>query len=124
MTPPTNLEIDDANLVASLGHSFEEMVGLVGPPFNPIRLLEDENPQRISTLNAWTGIEGEGDADLEICGLLNPAPVLLEPTMDLPQAVLEFRLRLVVENTPGLLNGGEEPVLLVPVSSFFEYDAR
>jgi len=48
--PPTNLEIDDADLVASLSHPFEEMMGLVGPPFDPIRFLEDEDAQGIQTL--------------------------------------------------------------------------
>ena len=52
MIPPTNLEIDDANLVASLGHSFEEMMRLMGPPLDPIRFLNDEDAQEIQTRNA------------------------------------------------------------------------
>ena len=45
--PPTNLEIDDADLVASLSHSFKQMMGLMGPPFDPIRFLEDEDAHGI-----------------------------------------------------------------------------
>src|SRR2546428_7210867 len=41
--PPTNLAINDADLVASLRHPFEEMMGLMGPPFDPIRFLQHEN---------------------------------------------------------------------------------
>ena len=52
MIPPTDLEIDDADLVASLSQSFKKMMGLMGPSFDPIRFLDDENAQRIKTLNA------------------------------------------------------------------------
>jgi len=48
--PPTNLEIDDTDLVASLSHLFEKMVGLMWPSFDPIRFLEDEDAQGIQTL--------------------------------------------------------------------------
>src|SRR2546426_7221747 len=70
------------------------------------------------------GIEGEGDADLELCGLLDVGPVLLEPAVDLIQTVLEVHLRLVAQDPPGFLDGGEEPAFLVPVPSLFEDNAR
>ena len=50
--PPTNLEIDDTDLVASLSHPFEKMMRLMWPSFDPIRFLEDEYAQEIQTLNA------------------------------------------------------------------------
>ena len=63
-------------------------------------------------------------ADLELCGLLDIDPVLFEPTVNPPQAVLEIGLRLVMENPPSFLDGREEAVLLVPGPSFSQDDAR
>ena len=60
MVPPTNLEINNADLVAPLSHPFEEMMRLMGSPLNPIRFLEDEDAQGIQTPKARTGNEAEG----------------------------------------------------------------
>src|SRR5436309_2080417 len=81
--------------------------------------MRNESRPRI----ARTGNEGEGRVALELRGFLDVVPVLLEPKVDLLQTVFEAGLRLVVENPPGFLNGGEEPVLLVPIPSLFEHNS-
>src|SRR5207245_947406 len=122
--PPTNLEIDDADLVASLSHSFEEMMGLMGPPFDPIRLLEDENAHRIQAQNAPVGIEGKGEAGLELSRLRDVFPVFLEPAVNFAQPVFELHLGLIFEDLAGLFDGGQEARLLVPVPTLLEDDSR
>src|SRR6266566_2954435 len=124
MVPPADFKIDDPNFVASLDHPLKEMMRLVGPPFNPIGLLQDQNAHGIPIRNARGGIEGAGPNVLELGALLNVVPVLVKPAMDLLQAVLEILLRLVVQDPPCLFDRRQEPVLLVPVPSLFEDNPR
>src|SRR2546427_3935492 len=124
MITPTNLEIDDADLVASLSHSFKEMMGLMRPPLNPIRFLKDENAHGNQAWNAPPGIEGKGDASLELSRLRDVIPVLLEPAMNLTQAVFELHLGFVFEDLAGLVDRGQEARLLVPVPALLEDDSR
>src|SRR5439155_25795314 len=71
-----------------------------------------------------TGIQDEGRPALDLGGLLDVVPVLLEPTVDLLQAVLELPLRFVMKETSGLFDRSQQAILLVPISSLFEHDTR
>ena len=104
MIPPTNLEVDDADLVTSLNHPLEQVMGLMRPPLDPIRFLKDENAHGNQAWNAPPGIEGEGDASLELSRLRDVIPVLLEPAVNLAQAVFELHLGFVFEDFAGLFD--------------------
>ncbi len=41
--PPSDIEIDDEDLVAALHQSLDQVVALMRPPLNPIGFLENED---------------------------------------------------------------------------------
>src|SRR5437867_10324909 len=124
MLPPTNLEIKNADLVTSVNHPLEKMMGLMGPSLNPIRLLKDENAHRIQAQNTPPGIEAKGEAGLELSRLRDVIPVLCEPTVNFAQTIFELRQGFVFEDLAGLFDRGQQARLLVPVPTLLEDDSR
>src|SRR5437867_489241 len=124
MLPPTNLEIKNADLVTSVNHPLEKMMGLMGPSLNPIRLLKDENAHRIQAQNAPPGIEAKGEAGLELSRPRDVIPVLCEPMVNFAQTIFELRQGFVFEDLAGLFDRGQEARLLVPIPTLLKDDSR
>src|SRR5712691_271361 len=69
------------------------------------------------------GFKAKGEVRSELGRLRDVLPVLLEPAVNLAQAVFELHLRFVLENLAGFVNRGKEAMLLVPVPTLYEFHA-
>src|SRR2546427_9651052 len=69
------------------------------------------------------GLKSKGKVRSELSRLRDVLPVLLEPAVNLAQAVFEPHLGFVLEDLAGLVDRGQEAMLLVPVPALLERDA-